>query len=84
MASATPVIATETGGAREVIHAGETGILAPIGNADELADTIIELLADGDRRARMGIAAQQSVSARFGIDQMIAATEKIYLEALES
>lgn len=82
MASATAVIATSTGGAREIIHPGETGLLVPIGDADQLADTIIELLADEDRRVRMGLTAQQSVSARFGIARMIEATEKIYLEEI--
>jgi glycosyltransferase involved in cell wall biosynthesis len=84
MACATPVVATSTGGAREIIHPGETGLLVPIGDADELADTIIELLADDDRRARVGLAAQQSVSARFGIAQMVDATEKIYLEEIHT
>ena len=83
MASATAVVATSTDGAREIIHSGETGLLVPIGDADELADTIIELLADGDRRARVGAAARQSVSARFAMEQMIAATEKIYMEEIK-
>jgi glycosyltransferase involved in cell wall biosynthesis len=83
MASATAVVATGTAGAREIIHSGDTGLLVPIGDADELADTIIELLGDTDRRVRMGNAAQQSISARFGIEQMIAATEQIYLEEIE-
>lgn len=84
MASATAVIATSTGGAREIIHPGETGLLVPIGDADQLADTIIEVLADDDRRTRLGSAAQQSISARFGMAQMIDATEKVYLEAIHN
>jgi glycosyltransferase involved in cell wall biosynthesis len=83
MASATAVVATGTAGAREIIHPGETGLLVSIGDADELADTIIELLADTNRRMRMGTAAQQSVSEKFGIEQMIDATEKIYLEEIQ-
>lgn len=83
MASGTAVVATGTAGAREIIHPGETGLLVPIGDADQLADTIIELLGDKERRERMGRAAQQSVSARFGIETMIAATEKIYLDAIQ-
>ncbi len=83
MASGTAVVATSTGGAREVIHPGETGLLVPIGDADELADTVIELLGDADRRARLGKVAQQDMAARFGLEPMITTTEKIYLDAVQ-
>ena len=81
MASKTAVVATGTAGAREIIRDGQTGLLVPIGDADELADTLIDLLRDNDRRTRLGEAAQQDVTARFGLEPMIDATEKIYLNA---
>jgi glycosyltransferase involved in cell wall biosynthesis len=84
MASAGAVVATSTAGAREIILPGETGLLVHIGDADELADTVIELLADRRRRERMGAAAQQSVSNRFGMEKMITATEQVYLEAIQN
>lgn len=83
MASGTAVVATRTAGASEIIRDGETGLLVPIGDADGLAETLIELLRNTDRRTRLGDAAQRAVSARFGIEPMIAATEKIYLEAVQ-
>lgn len=83
MASGSAVVATGTAGAREIIRPGETGLLVPVGDADELADTIIGLLGDSGRRARMGAAAQQSVAQRFGMEQMISATEKIYQEEIQ-
>ena len=82
MASAAAVVATNTEGAREIIHDGETGLLVPVGDADELADTIIGLLGDKKRQVTMGFAAQRSVSARFSIQRMIEETEKIYFEVL--
>jgi glycosyltransferase involved in cell wall biosynthesis len=83
MASGTAVVATGTAGAREIIRDGETGLMVPIGDADELADTLIDLLGRADRRSRLGEAAQLDVTARFGIELMIDSTEKIYLEATQ-
>jgi glycosyltransferase involved in cell wall biosynthesis len=80
MASASAVVATRTEGAREIIQPGVTGLLVPIGDADELAEALLELLTDNDRRVRMGTAAQQTVSAKFKIERMIDETERIYLE----
>jgi glycosyltransferase involved in cell wall biosynthesis len=78
MASGTAVVATETESAREIIEPGKTGLLVPIGNVDELAKSILALLADKNERARLGTAAQQSASTRFSVERMIAETEKIY------
>ncbi|HEY5883873.1 MAG TPA: glycosyltransferase family 4 protein [Pyrinomonadaceae bacterium] len=83
MASQTAVVATRTAGASEIIRDGETGLLVPIGDADSLAETLIELLRNTDRRTRLDVAAQRDVSARFGIEPMIDATEKIYQDAVQ-
>jgi glycosyltransferase involved in cell wall biosynthesis len=78
MASGVAVVATKTEGAREIIQDGETGTLVPIGDSDKLAKTILELLGNKDRRARMGGMAQESVGKRFSVERMIAETEEIY------
>jgi glycosyltransferase involved in cell wall biosynthesis len=78
MASGTAVVATETESAREIIKSGETGLLVPIGNVEELAKSILTLLADKNEKARLGTLAQQAASTRFSVERMIAETEKIY------
>jgi glycosyltransferase involved in cell wall biosynthesis len=78
MASGTAVVATETEGARELIQSGETGLLVPIGDVDKLAAGISTLLQNKDERARLGIAAQQTAVANFGVKRMIAETEEIF------
>ena len=78
MASGTAVVATETASAREIIEPGETGLLVPIGDVDELAKSILTLAADQKERIRMGTAAQQTASTRFSVERMVAETEKIY------
>src|SRR5574341_180571 len=49
MACGTPVVATATGGASEIITDGETGRLTPIGDFDELAKRLAELLDDSQQ-----------------------------------
>lgn len=83
MASGTAVVATETGGARELIKPDETGLVLPIGNVDRLAQVILRLLRDTELRARLGQAAQVDAGVRFGIKRMIEETEAIYEAAFE-
>jgi L-malate glycosyltransferase len=83
MASSTAVVATETEGALELIHPGETGLLVPIGDVDKLAEAILMLLENRDARARMGKAAQQTAAARFDVARMISETEEIYLKEIQ-
>jgi glycosyltransferase involved in cell wall biosynthesis len=78
MASGTAVVATATDGARELITAGETGLLVPIGDVDALASHILRLLTHGDHRARLGEAAQQTAEVKFSLERMIDETERIY------
>ena len=78
MASRTAVVATETAGARETIRPGETGLLTPIGNPNELAAVIQSLLNDEAARLRIAAAAQKEVAARFTVERMVDETEKIY------
>lgn len=82
MASRAAVVATETGGAREVIQP-ETGLLVPISDAEKLAEAILMLLNDPQKRDRMGRTGQQSAIDRFGVARMVDETERIYREEIE-
>ena len=65
MASGKPCIATAVSGAKLVMIANETGLLVPPGDAQKLAQAILELLSDPARAERMGIAARQRVVQEF-------------------
>ena len=51
-----PVVASNVNGLRDSVRDGETGVLVPHGDSGALARTIVELLADPDRRGTMGAA----------------------------
>jgi glycosyltransferase involved in cell wall biosynthesis len=82
MATGLAVVSTATEGAREIITDG-TGVLVPVGNAEALARAVVALLENPHERNRLGAHAQESARQRFGLEQMVNATEQIYREAVE-
>jgi glycosyltransferase involved in cell wall biosynthesis len=58
MACGCPVVASSTGGLREIVNDGVNGYLVPIGEYLPLAQRIASLLLDRDRRAAMAVAAR--------------------------
>src|SRR5207247_8029534 len=58
MACATPVVASDIGGYRDVMTP-ETAVSFPAGDADALADAVESLLADEPRRPAMGDAGRR-------------------------
>ena len=57
-ACGTAVIASDVPGLRDAIMDGETGILYPYGNIDDLAGKMVRLTRDSQLRDRLGTAAQ--------------------------
>jgi glycosyltransferase involved in cell wall biosynthesis len=80
-----PVIATDHGGARETVIAGETGLLVPPGDADALASAIDELLnRSEDDLEEMGRRGRAHIATRYTVDRMCADTLALYREVLAS
>lgn len=77
-------VATATDGAHELIDDGVTGKLVPLGVVDALASTMLNLLQNEDERVRIGERAREESRARFSLERMVEATEKVYREALAS
>ena len=77
MAAGTPVVATETEGAKEVIEDRKTGILVPIGNVSRIADAVTVLLGDYGRR-EMGARAREAANTKFSLKRMVDEIERIY------
>jgi glycosyltransferase involved in cell wall biosynthesis len=77
MAAARPLVASDIAAAKEIIEDGNNGLLFSLGKDDELAERLISLLDDPERRLVLGSAAQQSVGDR-GICAAVDAYIKIY------
>jgi glycosyltransferase involved in cell wall biosynthesis len=80
MACSKPVIASDSGGSREIVDPGVTGLLVPPRDSDELAEAIISLLGDHDRRLRMGEAGAARVRDHLNAEHMIVRLQNLYEE----
>ncbi|MDH3200661.1 MAG: glycosyltransferase family 4 protein [Myxococcales bacterium] len=69
-AMGVPAVVTDIRGCREAVDHGENGLLFPVGDADQLARSLIELLQDDERRTQMGIAGRRIAEHRFDEQQV--------------
>jgi glycosyltransferase involved in cell wall biosynthesis len=70
MHAGTPIVATDTGGPREVLADGEAGILVPPGDSDVLATAIRSIFADSGRRAALADAAGRRAKREYIVPRM--------------
>jgi len=70
MALGKPIVATDSGGTKEIVVDGETGFLFPVGDSDRLASRIIELLCDQVKLTSFGEKGRERVLSLFGIETM--------------
>ncbi len=83
MAAGTAVIASAVGGPTESIDHGHTGLLVEPRNADALAQAVLELAGDPERRRALADAARAGVD-RWRVERHAAAVLDVYREALVS
>ena len=82
-ASGVPVVCADSGGLPENVEHGVTGIVVPRRDPRALADAVIDLAADGDKRARMGAAGRERVERLFRLDDQIDAWVDFYERAVD-
>ena len=63
-ASGLPIVSTDAGSIPDLIHHGQDGLLAPVGDVDALAHHILTLLSDADLARQLSRAARAN-AARF-------------------
>jgi glycosyltransferase involved in cell wall biosynthesis len=78
MACGVPVVGTAVGGLMDTVVQGRTGLLVPPRCPDQLAAALARLLADPDRRARMGAAGRARVVAAYDWREIARQTELNY------
>jgi phosphatidylinositol alpha-mannosyltransferase len=81
-ACATPVVASDIEGYREVMTP-ETGLSIPAGDPAALADALTELLADEERRCRFGEAARRVAEERYSWDEIARRLLRVYERVLD-
>jgi glycosyltransferase involved in cell wall biosynthesis len=71
LACGTPVVAAAAGGLAEVVEHERTGVVVGAGDDTGAAAAVEALLADPDRRARMGALAAETARGRFGRERAV-------------
>jgi glycogen(starch) synthase len=71
MASGLVVVGTTTGGTKEILRDGETGLTFTPEDADGLAKQIVRLIANPDLCGRLAQAGRQTVLENFTLDKMV-------------
>jgi glycosyltransferase involved in cell wall biosynthesis len=84
MALGVPVCATAVSGIPELIHHGESGVLASAGDPSTLADALEELLTDADRRARLAQGGRARIEAEFTITRNVDILQELFAQAIEN
>lgn len=83
MALERPVVATAVGAVREIVRDGETGLLAPAGDAEAIAASVLRLLRDPALRRSLGARGKQVAGTEFSLTAMREKVERVYRSALE-
>ncbi len=78
-----PVVATAGGGIPEIVRHEETGLLAPVQDAEALAVHVKSLLADADHARRLTDGAHRLLMSGFTHTHMARGVMGVYREALE-
>lgn len=82
MATGLPVIATETGGNRELLRDGQDGTLVPTENPQALAEAILGYANDVAMRRNHGRAARQRAVAEYSLGAMVKGYCRVYEDVL--
>ncbi|MCS6787788.1 MAG: glycosyltransferase family 4 protein [Aigarchaeota archaeon] len=83
-AAGKPVVASATGGLREIVVDGVTGLLSRPDDHTDLATKIQRLMSDEEVRRRMGQAARARVFRSFTPEAIAPRLMNLYLDALRS
>ncbi|WP_434564689.1 glycogen synthase [Thermoanaerobacterium thermosaccharolyticum] len=84
MACNTPVVASATGGIKEVVLDGETGFLVEPGNPEDLAEHIKKLLDDRELAATFGANGRKRVEEMFSWESIAKKTYDMYEDVIEN
>ena len=78
----TPVLTTDTAGAREVVEDDTTGRIVPVGDVHAFSNALIELCYDVERLREMGAIGRERLSARVTGEAVVRQLRLLYEKAL--
>ena len=82
LAAGTAVVASDTGGLPEIIQHQKSGLIVPPRRPAALAEAIIEMYRDPERRKAMGVAGREFVLENFDPQHLSTQVEAVYEKVL--
>lgn len=84
LAAGCPIVATDTGGTREVVADGVTGFLTAVADVAAMTLHLRELAANSALRSHMSAASRERAEQLFGLDAITARHLSVYRAAIET
>lgn len=80
MSAGLPVAAFDIDGVREAIRGDVNGLLAPAGNSQVLAESLLALIRNPALRRRLGASARNRVQSEFSVSRHVRGMEQVFEE----
>jgi glycosyltransferase involved in cell wall biosynthesis len=81
-AAGKAIVATEVGGVGDVVQRDSTGLLVPDDDLDALTSALSRLMADASLRLRLGTAARDVATSRFGYARLVDDLDALYRDVV--
>lgn len=78
LANGVPVVAERVGQVQEYIRHNESGMLVAPNDVDVFTNSVLELLTDSEKRARLGACAAVTMARDFDWNTLVSRVEKVY------
>jgi len=78
-----PIVTTDTGGCRDAVNPGESGLLVPVADGAALAEAIGEFVKDADFRREAGEKGRKKALSEYNNYRLVGQMVEVYLDALE-
>ena len=82
LAAGCPIVATDTGGTREVIAEGVTGYLTAVDDIETMTNRLMALATDNSLRTRMATASRERAARLFGLEEVTKRHVAVYQAAI--
>jgi len=81
MAAGKPVVATDVRGSRDLVEHGTTGLLVELGDVEDLAQALLQLIRDSELRKKMGQAGRAKIQD-YSLERVLDEMSGIYARYL--
>jgi glycosyltransferase involved in cell wall biosynthesis len=78
MARGLPVVCTDSGGNRELVVEGATGVFVPPSDSEAVIAALRSLRRDPQVAASLGRAGRERIATHFTVDRMVHGTLSVY------